>query len=67
MCFETQSLRSHSLYLFIKRVNLLIMLRGFGFLRIGLTQFIECLLDGELRGFGHGKSSFWKRMLTGCP
>jgi len=42
MSFETQSLRSQALYLFIKRVNLLIMSRGLGLrlLRVCLTQFV---------------------------
>jgi hypothetical protein len=57
MRFETQSLRSHSLYLFIKRVNLLFVPRGFGFPRISLAHFIERFLNGELCGFGHDKSS----------
>jgi hypothetical protein len=58
MRFETQSLGSHSLYLFIKRINLPFVPRGFGFPRISLTQ-AKRFLNGELRGFGHGQSSCW--------
>ena len=70
--FETQSLRSHSAYLFIKCFGLLFMPRGAGFLRIGLTQFVERCLDGELRGFGHGRHLqielrlFWKQENAHC-
>ena len=57
MTFETQSLRSQALYLFVKRVNLLMMPRGLGLLRVCLTQFVESFLNGELRSFGHSKFS----------
>jgi hypothetical protein len=67
MGFETQSLRSQALYLFIKRVNFLIMLRGLGLLRVCLTQFVESFLNGELRGFGHGKISYSRNLARGKP
>jgi hypothetical protein len=52
--FKTQSLRSHSLYLLVKGVNLLVLPLGLRLLRIRLTQFVECFLDGKFRGLGHG-------------
>jgi hypothetical protein len=43
MSFETQSLRSHSLYLLIKRVDLLVMPHDLR-LCVPLTQLVECFL-----------------------
>ena len=58
MRFETKSLRSHALDLFIEHVNFLFMQRGFGFLRVSLAQLVKRFLDGELRGVGHAESLF---------
>jgi hypothetical protein len=54
--FETKSLRLHALYLFLKRVNLLLMSRRFGLPCISFAQLVERFLNGKLRGVGHVKS-----------
>jgi hypothetical protein len=51
---ETQSLRSHPLYLLFKSVDLFFMPNCLRFC-VCLAQFIERLLNGEFRGFGHGE------------
>src|SRR5260370_1096643 len=51
---EAQSLRSHTLYLLIKRVNFLIKPRVLRSRRIAAAQPFERFLNGEFGGFSHG-------------
>ena len=51
--FETQPLRSHALYLFIKRFDLVVKQGVLRSLCVASTQFIERLLNGEFVDLGH--------------
>jgi hypothetical protein len=53
--FQAKSLRSHTLYLLIKRVNFLSNPCLSGFWCVGAAQLCQRLLDGEFGSFGHGK------------
>lgn len=53
---EAESCRSHALYLFVNRLNLLVELRDLrAFLRIGAAQLIKHFADGEFSYFSHRK------------
>jgi len=51
---KAQSLRSHSLYLFVKCVHLLFKPRVFRSRRIVVAQLFEDFLNGEFGRFRHG-------------
>jgi hypothetical protein len=50
---EAQSLRSHSLYFFVKLCTFLIASRVFGFQRIAAPQLFKRFLDREFVDFSH--------------
>jgi hypothetical protein len=50
---ETPPLRSHALYLFIERVDLVVKQCVLRLLCIARSQFIERLLNGEFIDFSH--------------
>jgi hypothetical protein len=65
VALEPQSLRSQTLCLLVKRVNLVIHSRRLGFGLIGAAQFFQRFLNGEFACFGHGKLSYQKGSQSG--
>jgi hypothetical protein len=54
---EAQSLRSHSLYFFIKCIHFLVVPLVLRFRRLFAAQFFERFFNGQLGNFGHIKPS----------
>jgi hypothetical protein len=58
MPLQAQSLRSHALGLFIKRLHFLVASLALGLQLIVAAELFECLFDGEFGRLCHGKPSY---------
>jgi hypothetical protein len=64
MTFQTQPLRSHALYIFIKFANFFIDLRALRFCLIAAAQLFERFFNGEFGRFGHADLTSSYRSLS---